>query len=231
MFVPQTTLDNLTGVPTFLCMYSSGPSKTLDIKDSRFKNDGYNINAGIMNKNENATSVDGDKYSFAAFRVAFGSERQSIFKTLSLNQEEHKETGEYFKSLSNLIDKRGGTDRSYQGVDLYNLYSVRSYTCSVESLGCMQIQPLMYFQLDNVPFFHGSYLITSVSHSITPNKVMTSFTGVRQSSYIMPIIDESTTFLNLDLNRKMETTDNVVLENLTPKIKGVRNDIINNSFF
>lgn len=231
MFTPQTTLDNLSGAPTFLCMYSSGPSKTLDIKDSRFKNDGYKVNDGYMNKNENATTTEGGRYKFAAFRVAFGSERQSIFKTLSLNQEEHKETGEYFKSLGNLIDKRGGTDKTYQGTDLYNLYSVRSYTCSVESLGCMQIQPLMYFQLDNVPFFHGTYLITSVSHSITPNSVMTSFTGVRQSVFIMPVIDESTTFLNLDLNRKMENVDNVVLENLKPSTKGIRTDIKDNSFF
>jgi hypothetical protein len=231
MFTPQTTLDNLSGAPTFLCMYSSGPSKTLDIKDSRFKNDGYKVNDGYMNKNENATTTEGGRYKFAAFRVAFGSERQSIFKTLSLNQEEHKETGEYFKSLGNLIDKRGGTDKTYQGTDLYNLYSVRSYTCSVESLGCMQIQPLMYFQLDNVPFFHGTYLITSVSHSITPNSVMTSFTGVRQSVFIMPLIDESTTFLNLDLNRKMENVDNVVLENLKPSTKGIRTDIKDNSFF
>jgi hypothetical protein len=203
----------------------------LDIKDSRFKNDGYKVNDGYMNKNENATTTEGGRYKFAAFRVAFGSERQSIFKTLSLNQEEHKETGEYFKSLGNLIDKRGGTDKTYQGTDLYNLYSVRSYTCSVESLGCMQIQPLMYFQLDNVPFFHGTYLITSVSHSITPNSVMTSFTGVRQSVFIMPLIDESTTFLNLDLNRKMENVDNVVLENLKPSTKGIRTDIKDNSFF
>ena len=232
MFTPQTTLENLTGAPTFLCMYSSGPSKTLDIKDSRFKDDGFKIGGNSpLNKNENATSTEGERYKFAAFRVAFGSERQSIFKTLSLNQEEHKETGEYFKTLGNLIDKRGGTDKSYQGTDLYNLYSVRSYTCSVESLGCMQIQPLMYFQLDNVPFFHGSYLITSVSHTITPNSVMTSFTGVRQSVFIMPVIDESTTFLNLDLNRKMETVDNVVLENLKPSTKGVRTDIKDNSFF
>ena len=95
----------------------------------------------------------------------------------------------------------------------------------------MQIQPLMYFQLDNVPFFHGTYLITSVSHSITPNSVMTSFTGVRQSVFIMPVIDESTTFLNLDLNRKMEQVDNVVLENLKPSTKGIRTDIKDNSFF
>ena len=36
-------------------MYSSDPSKTMNIKDTKIKNDGYKVNGGIMNKNENAT--------------------------------------------------------------------------------------------------------------------------------------------------------------------------------
>ena len=80
-----------------------------------------------------------------------------------MNQQEHKETGEYFKALADLVDKRGATQQSYVGTDLLRIFKTRSYTCSVEALGCMNIQPLMYFDLQNVPFFNGAYLIKLIA--------------------------------------------------------------------
>ena len=62
--------------------------------------------------------------SLVAFRVGLGAENQTIFKNVSLNQQEHKETGEYFKALSELVDKRGGTQKVYQGTDLLKLFKI-----------------------------------------------------------------------------------------------------------
>ena len=67
-------------------------------------------------------------------------------------------------------------------------------------MGCALIQPLMYFNLENVPFFNGAYLITSVNHSISPNHMTTNFQGVRQSKFITKPTEEIFADIDLDLN-------------------------------
>ena len=198
MFRPVTTLknNNSTG-PIYCCIYVGGASQALDIGEKnkyQFANDGFSLD----NPTADITNPGGN--TLVGFRVAFGSENQTIFKNVSLNQQEHKETGEYFKALADLVDKRGGTQKVYQGTDLLRLFKTRSYTCKVDALGCMNIQPLMYFNLENVPFFNGAYLITSVNHSISPNHMTTNFTGVRQSKYISKPNEDILADLNLDLN-------------------------------
>jgi hypothetical protein len=220
MFRPFTTLESPdSSGPVYCCIYVGGASQVLDIKETNnyyFNNDGYSFKNGEipsdMSVTNNASDVE-DEFKLVAFRVAFGAQNQTIFKNVSLNQQEHKETGEYFRALSDLIDKRGATQKTYQGTDLLRLFKTRSYTCQVDSLGCMNIQPLMYFDLQNVPFFNGAYLITSVSHSITPNHMTTNFKGVRQSKYITPPTTSITADIDIDLDATNETP-NIVFSNL-----------------
>jgi len=206
IFQPQTTLENNeSSGPIFCCIYVGGASDVLDIEERNnyyFKNDGF---AFDENGNEiPADMVGSDKNSLVAFRVSFGAQNQTVFKNVSLSQQEHKETGEYFRALSDLVDKRGGTQKTYVGTDLLRLFKTRSYTCKVDALGCMNIQPLMYFDLQNVPFFNGAYLITSVNHNISPNHMTTNFQGVRQSKFISPPTEEITADLDIDLNETSE---------------------------
>jgi hypothetical protein len=211
MFKPFTTIEKPdSSGPTYCCIYVGGASKALDIKETNnyyFNNDGFAFKNGQlpadMQSTDKAVGDLGDS-SLVAFRVAFGAQNQTIFKNVSLNQQEHKETGEYFRALSDLVDKRGATQKTYQGTDLLRLFKTRSYTCQVDALGCMNIQPLMYFDLQNVPFFNGAYLITSVSHSITPNHMTTNFQGVRQSKYISPPTTSITADVDIDLNATNE---------------------------
>lgn len=200
MPIPNVSEKNRSGGPAYVCIFAGGNSEVLDIGDSNqytFANDGYSFNNPPKDVN------GGKDNALVAFRVAFGAENQSIFKNVSLSQQEHKQTGEYFKVLSDVIDKRGGTQRSYQGTDLLELFKTRSYTCNVDALGCMNIQPLMYFDLQNVPFFNGAYMITGVNHSISPNTMSTSFTGVRQSKFVTSYVEEGTAFLNIDENEDL----------------------------
>lgn len=221
MFKPITNVDksNRSTGPIYACIYAGGNSKTLDIPDGQYKDDGFNMRTGEVPEEFTGCNKPNDPngltYNLVAFRVAFGSENQTIFKNVNLNQEEHRETGEYFKVLGEYIDNRGGSKRNYQGTDLYQIYQARSYKCKIDALGCMNIQPLMYFQLDNVPFFKGAYLITNVSHSITPNHITTNFEGVRQTKITTPVVDNATTFLNInfDEENERETID------LTPPIR------------
>jgi len=218
IFQPQTTLQNndSTG-PIFCCIYVGGASEVLDIGERSnyyFKNDGFSLTTGdippdLVDENKKIIDQDGnidlDESSLVAFRVAFGAQNQTVFKNVSLSQQEHRQTGEYFNALSNLIDKRGGTQKTYVGTDLLRLFKTRSYTCKVDAMGCANIQPLMYFDLQNVPFFNGAYLITNVTHSITPNQMDTSFEGVRQSRYITNPTTQITADLDIDLNESSET--------------------------
>ena len=51
-----------------------------------------------------------------------------------------------------------------KGQSLYEVFLNRSYSCTVEALGNPMIQPLQYFELENVPMFYGSYLIRDVKN-------------------------------------------------------------------
>lgn len=208
IFRPQVNItDNNASGPIFCGIYVGGVSEYLDIKERDnyyFNNDGFSIKTGeipsdMLDSNK-ASDSNQEDYSLVAFRVAFGAQNQTIFTDVSLSQQEHKETAEYFSVLSDTIDKRGATQPSYIGTNLLRLFKTRSYTCSVNALGCMNIQPLMYFDLQNVPFFNGAYLITSVDHSITPNHMTTSFKGLRQSKYQTKPSTDILTTQDLDLN-------------------------------
>ena len=236
MFKPQFTLEEnekSSSGPSYICIYCGGNSESVNIvQENRtyaYPNDSFNIftNAGseftnlkngdrVVNLSSNGdinTNPTEDAVGMVAFRVAFGSENQSMFKDVSLDQTEFRETGEYFSTLSELIDKRGGTQRVFKGTDLLKIFKTRSYKCGVESLGCMSIQPLMYFQLDNVPFFNGTYLITDVNHTINGNHMTTNFSGLRQSAFVTPVVDKYTTFLQLDFEEI--TKEPPTLDNLT----------------
>ena len=214
IFKPQTTIEsNVSSAPIYCCIYAGGNSQVLDIGERNnyyFKDDGFTFKNGslippdMVDDSNPVKDITNSNFSLVAFRVAFGAQNQTIFKSVSLNQQEHKETAEYFRTLSDLVDKRGSTQRTYQGTNLLRLFKTRSYTCQVESLGCMNIQPLMYFDLQNVPFFNGAYLITNVNHSISPNHMTTSFQGLRQSKFITPPIEDITTSLDIDLNESSE---------------------------
>jgi hypothetical protein len=223
IFQPQTTLEkNESTGPIFCCIYVGGASEVLDIEEEGsnrsnyyFKNDGFSFNTGDLpsdmqspgekQKKVDEAEEDLKNASLVAFRVSFGAQNQTVFKNVSLSQQEHRETGEYFKALADLVDKRGGTQKTYVGTDLLRLFKTRSYTCKVDALGCMNIQPLMYFDLQNVPFFNGAYMITSVNHQISPNHMTTNFQGVRQSKYISTPPDKITADLNINLNESSET--------------------------
>ena len=224
IFKPITNISdrNTVSGPVYLCIYIGSSSEHLDINEKSrytFKNDGFPLDdlpPDMVKEKKSTKKEKNDDYSLVGFRVAFGAENQTMFKSVSLNQQEHRETGEYFAALTDLIDKDGGTQRTYQGTDLYRIFKTRSYKCEVEALGCMNIQPMMYFQLDNVPFFNGAYMILNVSHNITPNHMTTTFSGLRQSKILTPPVTEITTFLDSDLTDVLDG-DDVIFSNRTDK--------------
>ena len=208
MFTPlshnQAINDNIITGPYYICFYPHQASKHLDIANSQYENDGFNIIEDINGTGsfEGPTSIpdlyinDDSDYEEAnimtipAFGVEYGSQKQSIFKSVNVNMDNPKTTEASVAMQFNLIKNKNNTPNhvGFEGQDLFKIYSNYSYTCEVEMMGCAQIQPLMYFQLNNIPMFRGAYQIIKVEHDITPGDMTTKFTGVRINRTKMPMV-------------------------------------------
>jgi LAS superfamily LD-carboxypeptidase LdcB len=133
----------------------------------------------------------------SVFSVNYSQQNQNIFKSISLDQSEYSETEESLKIVQDISMQGFENKPTPGGQNLYNVYAVRSYNAEVEMLGNAMIQPMMYFQLNNIPMFHGAYMITRVKHNIKPNHMSTTFTGVRIRAVESPIIDIADAYMNL----------------------------------
>ncbi len=80
----------------------------------------------------------------------------------------------------------------------------KGLTSNVVALGNALIHPMMYFCLNHVPMFNGSYLITEVNHTISPGVFQTSFVGTRQRIFAAPRINNYLISLNQNLLQKLE---------------------------
>lgn len=195
--------------PSFVCVYIGQKSKHLDLNDSNYPTDGFDLRCDNGNM---STSVPDDFKSdnldhedaIGAFVVKYSQQNQNIFKDISLDQSEFSETDESIQIQDDISRKGAETNRSIVGQNLYNVYSVRSYTAQVEMMGNAMIQPMMYFQLDNIPMFHGAYMITRVKHSIVPNSMSTNFTGVRIKQTQTKLVDAMDVYMSLIDEQNLE---------------------------
>ena len=145
--------------------------------------------------NSNSTSK-----GITAFKVRFGAENQSHFYGIGLDQLEFKDTNESIVTTEEIARRAadGGSGGFIaKGQDLYQVFLNRSYTAKVESMGNAMIQPMQYFQLENVPMFFGSYLITKVGHNVRPNHMKTTFEGVRMSHATIPVVEDFISTFNI----------------------------------
>jgi murein DD-endopeptidase MepM/ murein hydrolase activator NlpD len=209
VFTPYTRLEKQNNGSAFVGMYNSGNSKFLDLKRDDYTNDGFDFTNQNQLPKSFTTSTGKKNKAMVSFRVGFGDENQSIFKNISINQEDFTDTNESLNALSDLVDNKGSTQRALKGTNLFNVYSLRSYNLNLDMMGNAMIQPLMYLQLDNVPMFHGAYSIINVSHDISPNTMTTKIRGVRQSKFSVPIVKDATTFLPLNLDEKLNINSGI----------------------
>jgi LAS superfamily LD-carboxypeptidase LdcB len=176
--------DGICG-PSFISVYAGDSSKHLDYGDNEYPSDGIDFqcdsNGNISTKipadfvgTSNAYEND-----VAVFSVNYSQQNQNIFKDITLDQSEFAETDESLKITDNIAHKGTENNVSLGGQNIFNVYAVRSYKAEVEMMGNAMIQPMMHFQLNNIPMFHGAYLITRVKHSIKPNFMSTVFSGSR----------------------------------------------------
>lgn len=197
------TIKNGSCGPSFVCVYVGEKSKHLDLSNSSYPNDGVDFrcnNGGVdMSKvpDDFTQNLNDFEDGLAVFTVKYSQQNQNIFKDIELDQNEFTETNESLQIQEDISQKGAETNRTIAGQNIFNVYSVRSYTANVEMMGNAMIQPMMYFQLDNIPMFHGGYMITRVKHKIQPNSMTTNFTGVRVKFSETPLITALDVYMSL----------------------------------
>jgi hypothetical protein len=195
LFGTFLNLDYRETSPKLVCYYANKNSEHLDMKnniDYRFRNDAFDLRRSSDNPLTQSlqNKKDWDKSNrVVGFNVDIGRQNQQIFKQFDISQTPGKPTAESLEVLNQMSNISKNRKTSTQNNSLYNVYKNRSYGCSVDMMGNALIQPMMYFNLRNVPMFSGPYLITSVSHTITENGFDTTFEGTRQPFYSLPKIE------------------------------------------
>lgn len=178
-----STVINNPQRSSFVITYRQKPSQHLNFSthDTGYKDDGIDFT--------NETIVCGDNGSkLPVFGVTYGLGRQGMFKEIQVSMDKPKVTEQSIASTLAIAEKGAKGSKSLQAFsthDIFDTYSQHSYGCTVETMGNMQIMPMMYFQLNNIPLFKGGYFITKVEHSINSSGMKTTFTGTRVNKYQM----------------------------------------------
>lgn len=247
--LPCDYTKSLPNKPSFLCMYVGKPSSVIDYGyGNKYRNDTYNI-YDLENKersndlpgdfqktdyrNENGDIIDNNYFMMVpAFLISVGNQNENYFKKVSVNMNEPSSTEQSLSAVYNLTNQSTGKKEG-TGMDLYNIYSKRSFKCEVEMMGNAQIQPFMYFQLTNIPMWNGTYLIYKIRHNISAGRFNTFITGMKvQKSY--PYFDnqgfasgvnfyknESVGLLD-NYNLTREVDDHIVIVNNDGKAAGLK---------
>ena len=211
MFGTYLNVDYRQSSPKFLCYYVNKPSEHLNLNDNidyRFRDDAFDLRRASDNPLvENlANKNDWDKSNkIIGFNVDVTRENQQIFTSFSVAQDPGKPTSESLEVLNQMANIDKNRRSSTQNVSLYNLYKNRSYSCSVDMMGCALIQPMMYFNIRNIPMFSGPYMITKVTHDISEGGFKTQFDGIRQPFYSLPTVDNFLQTLNTKLVSQLQT--------------------------
>jgi hypothetical protein len=236
MFLPlpynKTINENTLHGPAYICFYPHQPSQHLDIPNGQYKNDGFNLTEDINDTGnfEGPTTITALKsisndnnirYTMPAFSVEYGSQKQSIFKNVNVNMDNPQTTEVAVATQFGLAQGKNTDVRNlaFDGQDLYHIYSNYSFSCQVEMMGCAQIQPLMYFQLNNIPMFRGAYQIIQVEHDLVPGNMTTTFKGVRINKNKIPMTKpclNMSTFNDLINQNNLDKRKNQALASYTP---------------
>lgn len=171
---------------SFVYVYHYKPSERLG--DTQYTDDGFDLDS-----EEVSSFFTGEGKTIPGFGVTFAKQNQSFFTNLSLNTENAAVTEASIAATGYIASKGSSLPRSTTlfGQDLYRVRTSYSYQCEFDMMGNMQVMPLMYFQLNNIPFWRGAYMIYKVSHQIVPGNMTTHVAGFRINKYALPLTDGS----------------------------------------
>lgn len=127
-------------------------------------------------------------YKIPAFGVEFSKMNNHLFKSIEVGMDDSIVTEQSIRAMANISQLGNDNKRAitFYGDDLYSVYSMYSYVVTITMMGDVQIQPLMYFQLMNIPLFRGAYIVMQVKHSVRAGEFITTFTGMKLSKIDTP---------------------------------------------
>lgn len=213
--IPYTEMEDVADENRFVIIYtprmSEIPTTMNNYREDYFRvwnpavskvadNDASNIEYGDWDKtlpgtftsapinSDNNDRVTRYGYYVPSFGVAFSRQNNHLFKNINLNMTTPLVTSASINALTNIAEKGAGASHkvAFMGQDLYPVFSNYSYICEIEMMGDAQIQPLMYFQLMNIPMWSGAYMIFNVTHTITAGNMVTKFKGMKISRNQVP---------------------------------------------
>jgi len=185
--------------PSYTAIYTGKPSEIPDDGTTNFKSDALHIYRDNGQTVCNAPGANNGTYHLPCFAVSYGKQNQSYFKIAQLTNTNPTITEQSINAQLEIAHTsvESGTQKMNSGQSLYSIYASNAYMVEIEMMGCAQIQPLMYFQLFNVYLFTGAYMIFKMSHNITPGRMVTRFTGIRQSTIYPYMSTQAFSFQNV----------------------------------
>lgn len=179
------------GSPKFIIFQRSHESEILNINRQKYslKTDGFPLSIADNPIADVDIDLRQKKYGNRSigFYVDFGIQNQSIFKKFTISSYDGVKTQEQLQVLEDIAKKSTGTESVLINGSILDIIKTRTYSCKIEMIGNVMIQPFMYFDLRYIPIFSGTYLILSVNHRITSDSgIITEFEGVRVSKYSSP---------------------------------------------
>ena len=194
--IPYNQMNEMRDENHFVIIWTGGDAQTAS-DENGYKADGFDINSPddipspfkAKGANEDTSDIETRYgYNVPSFGVSFARQNQQLFKNITLNMDSPAITSISANVLSDVAELGSSHEHRvmFYGQDIFNIYKNYSYACEVEMMGNAQIQPLMYFQLLNIPMWHGAYMIFHVEHTMTPGNMITKFRGQKMSKYIQP---------------------------------------------
>lgn len=205
MFTPfNTNTNTFEDSSSCIFLYSYKTSEHLGDNKTNEDLNGYDREGDSFDLTNDADVekvVGGSGYNIPSFGITYAKQNQSIFKNIQLTSKTKGETEVSIAAQMNIAAQgsKGPRESKLYGQDLYRVYSNMSFNCNVETMGNAQIMPLMYFQLNNIPFWRGAYIVHQVTHNITAGNMVTNFTGVRINRNTIPLSEGIVAFGNNDI--------------------------------
>lgn len=202
--IPPPQMEN-----RFIVMYTHQPSSVTTVDKSDFRVDSFDIWSEDDGQNVKPMKVfahgckgnadDGGDgldqinrygYNVPSFGVAYSRQTNSIFKSIKASMENPVMTEQAVLAMGAIAELGNSTKKMvcFYGQDIYPIYSNYSYIIEVEMMGNAQIQPLMYFQLMNIPMYRGTYMIISVTHTMSQGDMTTTIKATKMSKYATPFV-------------------------------------------
>lgn len=197
--LPVSKIPEPSVMNKFVIIYANG-AQMLNSKDrNNFNNDSFNIYSykdgtkvapvAFSQKKMFADQGTGQMgYLVPSFCVEYSRQNNSYWTNIGINTSSHANTEVAAMAMANIAEKGNSSKRQicFYGQDVYPIYQAYSYMVTIEMLGNAQIQPLMYFQLLNIPMFTGAYMVINVEHNISPGMMKTTVTGMRMTKVQPP---------------------------------------------